>query len=375
VLSPFDDFPIHPSADPIAHPATGDPNHYDRYWFNGHQKNGEFYFAAAMGHYPVRNVCDAAFSVLRDGVQHSIFASGYLPLDRSTVIGPVRIEVPEPLRTIRYLVEPNEHGIECDLTFRATTVAIEEPRHRDVGPNGILITDYTRLTQWGTWEGTIAVDGDELRVDAGDVPGSRDRSWGVRHVGKQAEINRRRVDETQLRIWWLWAPLCFGDRFTHYAISERTDGSRLLEVALILEPLPEGAAPWNRAGVRECSNLRYDLEYQPGRREMKHAQLRFDDPVEGEVHIELEKAFAFRMSGIGYWHPYWGHGSNHGKLETGRQSIKIEDFDPLNMSGHHIMNLVIARMGGRTGVGVVEEIHVGPHEPTGLTGVLDGFGT
>jgi hypothetical protein len=30
VLTPFDDFPIHPSADPIAHPATGDPNHYDR---------------------------------------------------------------------------------------------------------------------------------------------------------------------------------------------------------------------------------------------------------------------------------------------------------------------------------------------------------
>jgi hypothetical protein len=54
MLSPFDDYPIHPSADPIAHPATGDPNHYDRYWFNGHQKDGRFYFGAAMGHYPVR---------------------------------------------------------------------------------------------------------------------------------------------------------------------------------------------------------------------------------------------------------------------------------------------------------------------------------
>jgi hypothetical protein len=51
LLSPFDDFPIHPSADPIAHPATGDINHYDRYWFNGHQRDGQFYFGAAMGHY------------------------------------------------------------------------------------------------------------------------------------------------------------------------------------------------------------------------------------------------------------------------------------------------------------------------------------
>ena len=155
MLSPFDDYPIHPSADPIAHPATGDPNHYDRYWFNGHQKDGGFYFGAAMGHYPVRGVIDAAFSLVRNGVEHSVFASGRMPLDRSTAIGPIRIEVLEPIRTIRYVVEPNEHGIECDLTFRATTVAVEEPRQRTASPEGLLTMDHTRLTQWGTWEGTI----------------------------------------------------------------------------------------------------------------------------------------------------------------------------------------------------------------------------
>ncbi len=52
MLTPFDDFPIHPSADPIAHPATGDPNHYDRYWFNGQAKDGSFFLGGAMGHYP-----------------------------------------------------------------------------------------------------------------------------------------------------------------------------------------------------------------------------------------------------------------------------------------------------------------------------------
>ena len=91
-----------------------------------------------MGHYPVRGVVDAAFSLVHDGVEHSIFASGAMPLDRSTAIGPMRIEVVEPMRTIRYVVEPNEHGIECDLTFRATTVAIEEPRQRTTSPEGVL---------------------------------------------------------------------------------------------------------------------------------------------------------------------------------------------------------------------------------------------
>ena len=50
MLTPFDDFPIHASADPIAVPASADTNHYDRYWFNGHQRDGAFYFGAAMGH-------------------------------------------------------------------------------------------------------------------------------------------------------------------------------------------------------------------------------------------------------------------------------------------------------------------------------------
>jgi hypothetical protein len=132
-------------------------------------------------------VVDGAFSVVRDGVEHSIFASGIMPSDRSTRVGPIRIEVLEPIRTIRYVVERNEHGIECDLTFTATTVAVEEPRQRTMSPEGLLTMDHTRLTQWGKWEGTISVDGDELRISPADVPGTRDRSWGVRPVGKQLE--------------------------------------------------------------------------------------------------------------------------------------------------------------------------------------------
>lgn len=370
MLSPFDDFPIHPSADPICHPGSGDPNHYDRYWFNGHHQGGEFYFAAAMGHYPVRNIIDAAFSLVHNGVQHSIFASGVMPADRSTAVGPVRIEVAEPMRTIRFIVEPNQHGIECDLTFRATTVAVEEPRQRRVSEEGVLLMDHTRLTQWGAWEGVIAVDGNQLPVYPAQVPGTRDRSWGVRPVGAQLEHLR---SSSLPQVFWLWAPLHFGDRFTHLALHENADGSRWLESALVLDPLPVGAAPWSNAGVRKCSNIRYKLEWEHGRREMKSADLWFDDPTEGEVHVELQKVFTFRMRGIGYWHPKWSHGGLHGSLETGRESIQLDDFDPLDFASLHVQNLVIATMGERTGVGVLEQVHLGPHRPTGLTGILDGY--
>ena len=46
MLTPFDDYPIHQTPLPVAHPASGDPNHYDRFWFNGYTE--DFYFAAGM---------------------------------------------------------------------------------------------------------------------------------------------------------------------------------------------------------------------------------------------------------------------------------------------------------------------------------------
>src|SRR5262245_16660487 len=44
MLSRFDDYPIHQTAEPIAHPASSDRNVYDRYWFNGYASDGEYYF-------------------------------------------------------------------------------------------------------------------------------------------------------------------------------------------------------------------------------------------------------------------------------------------------------------------------------------------
>jgi hypothetical protein len=370
VLTPFDDFPIHPSADPIATPATGDPNHYDRYWFNGHQKDGGFYFAASMGHYPVRGIIDAAFSVIKDGVQHSVFASGAMPIDRSTHVGPIRIEVIDPMRAIRFVVAPNEQDIACDLTFRASTVAIEEPRQQRRTPEGILLTDHTRLTQWGRWSGTVTVDGKVLTIDAAEVPGTRDRSWGVRPVGEQLQYLRQPIP---LQVFWLWAPLHFGDTFTHLALHEYEDGRRWLETALVLSPIRNGSAPWSTDGVRECRDIRYELTFEPGRREIMGAKLWFQHPIDGEVEIEVKKLFSFRMRGIGYWHPHWGHGSNHGLLETGRESIKLEEFDPNDFSSNHVQNIVVATMGDRRGIGVVEQIAIGPHSPSGLVGLLDGY--
>ena len=128
VLTSYDDFPIHQSSVPITHTATADVNHYDRYFFNGYSKTDDLYFGAAMGLYPNRHVADAAFCVVRNGVQTSVFRSQRAPIDRihATDLGSVKVEIIVPLRTLRVVVDAPEQGVRADLTFEHRSPAVEE---------------------------------------------------------------------------------------------------------------------------------------------------------------------------------------------------------------------------------------------------------
>src|SRR5215475_8583524 len=119
MLSKADDYPIHQLPEPVATAGT-DRNFYDRYFFNGYSPDGSVFFAAALGVYPHLNVMDASFSVVTDGLQHNLRASRLLAMERmDTTVGPVAVEVVEPLKTLRLKVAPNPHDIAADIVFRA----------------------------------------------------------------------------------------------------------------------------------------------------------------------------------------------------------------------------------------------------------------
>ena len=365
MLTPFDDYPIHASAAPIAHPASADPNHYDRYWFNGMTRDGSLFLAGAMGHYPVRNIVDAAFSVIKDGVQYSLFTSGRMPADRSTVCGPVRVEVIEPLKVLRLVAQVTD-GLGCDLTFRRRTEAIEEPRQWRVD-DGIVRTDHTRLTQWGTWEGTITLRNEIIPVEPAQTWGLRDRSWGIRPVGEQLPQNR---DVALPQVFWLWAPMHFDDRALHFALHEETDGRRWLETARFV-PVRGGAQV-----PQQEMHPSYELQWKPGTRQARSATLALDDRLGNRWQVQLDTLYTFFMRGIGYLHPTWGHGSHHGVLDTAREDVTLAEVDPTDFSNVHIQNIVRARLSGPdadglTGIGVLEQFAMGDHRPTGLTGFFD----
>src|SRR5262245_23996598 len=98
-LSPYDDFPIHQTAEVLRHPATSDRNFYDRYYFMLHGSSDELMMVMGLGQYPNLSTQDA-FALFRRGTTHKVVrASRTIGTDRmDTTVGPFRVEVLEGLK-------------------------------------------------------------------------------------------------------------------------------------------------------------------------------------------------------------------------------------------------------------------------------------
>jgi hypothetical protein len=258
------------------------------------------------------------------------------------------------------VVGPNDSGVEADLTFVARTAALEEPRFTRRAETRTVM-DYTRLTQFGAWEGSITIDGDRIAIRPAEVVGSRDRSWGIRTVGER-EGGAPSTGAPQF--FWLWAPLNFDDACLHFSVQEDGDGRRWHwngEVA----PVP-GGEPERATGVD------WDIEWRPGTRRAARATVRLD-MLDGREHrVELEPMLDFQMHGLGYFHPRFSHGAWVGEDEVLSERRRLADLDPLALENLHVQALCRATWGDRTGVGVLEQLVIGPHSPSGFAELLDG---
>lgn len=363
MLTRLDDYLVHQTPEPLAHPDTGDRNFYDRYFFNGYTRAGDLFFASALGLYPNRRVMDAAFSVVRGGKQYALFGSRLAPRERTeSHVGPISVEVVEPLRSLRVRVAPNAHGIEADLLLHARTLPHQEPRFTLHGEGRVLM-DSTRLTQFCTWEGWLAVDGERIAIAPTDVLGCRDRSWGVRPVGEPEGGAPGMLPQ----FFWLWAPIHFDDLCAHAQVNEDGDGRRMAASGVLATPDNDDATT-----LRTAETISHRIAWQTGTRRAARAELTLA-PHGGQPHaITLEPMLTFQMLGLGYVNPDWGHGRWHGEEAVGGAVWTLADLDPLDPSHLHVQQLCRAHMGGRTGIGVIEQLVIGPHAPSGFGDLFDG---
>lgn len=363
-LTKGDDFPIHQTTEPIAYSGT-DRNFYDRYFFNGYGYEGEDFFALAFGVYPHLNIADASFCVVRDGVEVALHASRWLEMERMDLsVGPIAIEVLEPLKSLKLMVNAPGHGLRAEIVFEGRAFPVEEPRFiRRHGPRAFM--DYTRMTQNGRYSGWIELDGRRRSVDG--FVGTRDRSWGVRPIG--VADAQPVVPAAPMQFYWLWSPSNFEAGSFFFHSNDDAAGEPWNRRAVWA---PEGAGVDDLVEIADCS---VNVDWKPGTRHAKRAvvSLKGQGP---DMEVVFEPDYEFFMLGLGYGHPKWGHGLAHDRLSIEREDIKLSEVN-VHMP-HHLHVQALSKVTYRTstgfeqvGRGVLEQLVLGPHAPSGFTEVLD----
>ncbi len=372
MLSKFDDYPIHQTAAPIAQPATGDRNAYDRYWFNGIAE--DLYFGVGCALYPNLGILDCGFSIVRDGEQHAFHASRRAPAEPTDVtIGPFRIDVIDPMRRIAVRIDDNDTGISADLTFTARTACVEEGRQTSYGNGRRLVMDVTRFAQFGRWEGEIRYDGKTVGIEPSHVRGIKDRSWGVRPIAGPDPAIAPPATAGDVQVFFLWAPIHWANRCTHFGVFENRFGRKWHSDGAVLPTYddPDDIPGAEDPNTEILAAVEHHIDYLPGTRRAGHARIELVHDG-GEVEdIDLEPLLCFRMKGIGYMHPTWGHGMWKGELAIGGESWKTDEVDAMAFDNQHIQQVVRARKGDEVGIGVLEQISFGPHARYGFTELLD----
>jgi len=357
---PLDEYPLHQTPLSMEYVGTSDRNFYDRWYSNAHDRTGEIFLITGLGVYANVGVIDAFVTIKRGERVTSLRLSDALaPAHRmAPAVGPYRIEVIEPLQKIRSVCEDNDSGIAFDLTWTGSFPAVQEQPHQ-MRAGTRLILDASRFAQVGSWEGEIRIDGETLGVDPNVWMGTRDRSWGIRPIGRVADETSAFDASRDPGFWWLYAPLRFEEYSVIVIVQERTDGFRTLN---------DATRVWADGRIEQLGWPRVDIRYRSGTRHPETATLHLTQPDGKPLTIDVETLGNVPLHlTSGYNDPSWNHGQWMGRGWIERAEADLKDPEvlpriPFGVNDH----VARATCDGAEGWGMFEHCSIGRHDPTGF---------
>ncbi|MEY3361011.1 MAG: hypothetical protein RL531_730 [Actinomycetota bacterium] len=345
-------------------------------------RDGSLQLGFGLGKYPNRDVMDAYAGMSRGVEQITVRASRRLsPAFEESAIGPIRYEILEPLRSVRFLLEPNEEQpLAFDWTFTgALPCALEERTHQRNLVGTRVSAELVRYHQIGTASGWIEIDGERTTMDDGSWISTRDHSWGVRYEVGQPPADVERIDPLEgLSFSMIWSPI----------LCERADGSRygiFLHTVQVegfgstLHKVVTGSIE-HEHGLHEPI-LDIDLTglaFDPSNRRLLGGtiRLRMADGSDRPLHVTVPCATGFHL-GAGLYFGYRGHfhGEFRGALHV--ESERITDCSTPEQARelHQIRDTFVVvedPVGGGVGRGNCQPIVAGPFDRYRL-GAEDSF--
>ncbi|HEX4437973.1 MAG TPA: hypothetical protein VH061_14380 [Solirubrobacteraceae bacterium] len=189
-------------------------------------------------------------------------------------VGPLRMEVIEPLSVVRLVLEESGFPLSYDLTFRARFPAhAHEPTL--IERDGEIVTHSMSFFQSGLFTGVVKLDGREWQI--ADRAGFRDRSWGF-----------RKHDGSPGRGLVVFVSCETAGEVVHLLLLETASGRRAYTAGWITSP----------AGIQTLVAADHDLEFADGLLRGGRFVLEMADGSERVMTCEVENRLY--LSGVGY---------------------------------------------------------------------------
>jgi len=198
----------HQVTETFATTASTDPSWTEKVCAMAAARDGSIQLGFGLGKYTNRNVMDGYAGVSRGVEQVTVRASRRLdPEPERTVIGPIRYEIVEPLRVIRFVLEPNDtQPIAFDWLFEGVLPCRTEDRtHQRTGYR--VSADLVRFHQIGVCSGWLEIDGERHEMDHDSWVSTRDHSWGVRYDVGTPPTDLQPRPEMPGSFHFAWSPL------------------------------------------------------------------------------------------------------------------------------------------------------------------------
>jgi hypothetical protein len=337
--------------------------------------DGSLQLGFGLGKYTNRNVMDGYGGLSRGREQLTVRVSRTLSTDReSTSVGPVHYEVLEPMRTVRFRLEPNDvQPLAFEWTFTAELPPFTEDRTHQRSLHGRVNAELVRYHQIGRASGWFELDGERSTFRKTEWVSTRDHSWGVRYdVGATPADLEPTFDVAEVANFnMVWSPV----------LMERPDGSHYglfvhfvdIEVPGFYEQHSHTAGVEHPDGTFErFTAVRPDLRYDTSNRRLLGGTITATqaDGSRRELTVEALGDTGFHL-GAGLYFGYAGHhhGEYRGELHVEGERIADCTVPEVARELHQIRDTVVRvtdPVGGGVGVSNCQPIITGTWPELGL---------
>lgn len=373
-LVPADELLVHQIADTFATVGQSDRSWTEKIWAMATDRQGSIQAAFGLGVYPNRGVVDAFGGVSRGVEQWTVRASARLGKDPGAgKVGPLRYEVIEPLKEVRFSLEPNPAvPISFEWTFEAIVPPATERREEHRGVSGRRIAaDVVRYHQVGTASGWVEVQGTRTPIAPENSVSARDHSWGVRYgVGSPVDDAVPEHDTSAVSSLIMWCPVMFetpeGERYAmHWYYQGHSLGTWSREELQGGVELPDGSK-------RRFESISHKLLFHLENRRFIRGEIEFvmEDGSKRPLRLHSVSGTGFQLGAglyMGYdekWHGQW----RGDEFLEGDYHADCSDLDTA-VRLHQLRDCVIEvrdPVGGGVGWGNLQSIVSGAHPDMSL---------